>query len=305
MKKRLIGVPLLLVILAAILTGCAWLYPNPVANFTVTPSSGVAPLKVSFDASASETSGGDITTYSWDFGDGTTGEGKIISHTYQTAGNYNVTLTITAEWGFGIKKTDQAEKVVVVAENKKPYASFTVAPSSGVAPLAVNCNATASYDPDGEITQYDWQFGDGTIGKGVTVSHLFANPGVYTITLTVTDDKGAHTSATQQVMVFRPLRRPVAKIRASLLQRWPTWTVRFDGTGSYDPDGGSIISYQWDIAGMGFTTPIVTIDFWAPGTYPVSLTVVDDDGQSSTTNGTIGISSALPKEKAITLTWNK
>lgn len=305
MKKKLIGGLLILIFLAVALSGCTWLYPEPIASFTVTPANGVAPLKVSFDASGSEASGGTITAYNWNFGDGTSGEGKRITHTYQTAGNFTVSLTITAEWSFGVKKTDRIEKIVVVAKNKKPYASFTVTPSSGVAPLAVNCNASASYDQDGTIESYDWQFGDGTIGQGITVSHLYSNPGAYTITLTVTDDKGAHTSTTQQVMVFRPLRRPVARVRATLLKRWPTWTVRFDGTGSYDPDGGPIVSYQWDIAGMGFTTPIVTIDFWAPGTYPVSLTVIDDDGQSSTTSGTVGISSALPQNKALTLIWKK
>src|SRR5690606_3997177 len=71
--------------------------PNqaPVASFVADPSSGVAPLEVSFDASGSEDPDGEIVSYEWDFGDGNSGEGAVVSHTFEEPGSYEVTLTVT------------------------------------------------------------------------------------------------------------------------------------------------------------------------------------------------------------------
>jgi len=69
----------------------------PVASFTATPDNGAAPLQVAFDASASydPDQGGSIVSYAWDFGDGNSGSGATVSHTYQLAGTYTATLTVT------------------------------------------------------------------------------------------------------------------------------------------------------------------------------------------------------------------
>lgn len=67
----------------------------PVASFTATPTSGASPLAVSFNASASNDSDGNLVGYSWAFGDGTTGSGVNVTHTYTTAGNYTASLTVT------------------------------------------------------------------------------------------------------------------------------------------------------------------------------------------------------------------
>lgn len=75
--------------------------------------------------------------------------------------------------------------------NAPPVAAFTADQDRGTAPLTVSFDASASTDPDGSIASYMWSFGDGTTGSGADVEHVYQTPGLYTATLTVTDDRGA------------------------------------------------------------------------------------------------------------------
>jgi PKD repeat protein len=85
--------------------------------------------------------------------------------------------------------------------NQAPIASFTMSPTQGNAPLTVILNANSSFDPDGIITAYQWSSSDGQTANGKNVQLIFHNPGTYTITLTVTDDKGATAQITKTVIV--------------------------------------------------------------------------------------------------------
>jgi PKD repeat protein len=87
--------------------------PNqpPIATFTSSPTSGTAPLRVTFDASSSSDPDGYITSYSWTFGDGSTGSGVIANHTYTSGGTYTATLTVIDDDG---KPTTSAEATIVV-----------------------------------------------------------------------------------------------------------------------------------------------------------------------------------------------
>ena len=85
-----------------------------------------------------------------------------------------------------------------------PKANFSLNTTSGTAPLTVSCNASASSDRDGSIVAYDWNFGDGTTGAGVTASHTYQNPGQFTVTLTVTDNSDLTDSTTHTVTVEPP-----------------------------------------------------------------------------------------------------
>jgi hypothetical protein len=80
--------------------------------------------------------------------------------------------------------------------NDPPVAVFTATPSEGSAPLSVAFDASDSYDPDGFVRSYRWSFGDGTSGSGMYVTHLFAQPGTYTVQLTVEDRRQVSTTAT-------------------------------------------------------------------------------------------------------------
>ena len=86
-------------------------------------------------------------------------------------------------------------------QNSPPVVSFTCNPPSGGAPLSVSFNASGSYDSDGSIVSYQWTFGDGDHGAGVTVNHVFSSPGIYTVELIVRDDKGATSRANAEIFV--------------------------------------------------------------------------------------------------------
>jgi len=112
MKARVTGATLVLgMVLLVLLTGCGDL--SPIASFTCTPSSGAAPLRVSFDASSSYDPDGSITAYEWNFGDGGTGTGEMTSHTYQTAGTYTALLKVTNNDGV----SDSADTSIEATES--------------------------------------------------------------------------------------------------------------------------------------------------------------------------------------------
>ncbi|HUK89930.1 MAG TPA: PKD domain-containing protein, partial [Blastocatellia bacterium] len=91
----------------------------PVAAAKASPSSGLAPLVVSFDGTGSSDPAGGITTYAWSFGDGTTGSGPTVSHTYTKGGSYTATLTVTDT--FGLQASASATCTVTTTPS---YAGF-------------------------------------------------------------------------------------------------------------------------------------------------------------------------------------
>jgi len=170
----------------------------PSAKATATPASGQVPFTVQFDGSGSTDPDGTITSYTWNFGDGTTGTGAKVSHTYTTVGTYKVILTVTDD------KSAQATATVTIVTNppnQAPKATANATPTTGAAPLTVNFDASASSDPDGTVTAYAWNFGDGTTGSGAKVSHTYTKAGTYSAKLTVTDDKGATSTTTINITV--------------------------------------------------------------------------------------------------------
>ncbi len=170
---------------------------SPIASFTHTPEAGKPPLKVSFDAGASSDSDGTIVGYSWDFGDGAFGNGMKTNHTYTQKGVYTVTLTVVDNDGL----SGTAQGYVYVSEPPVPI--FTMTPPMGVAPITIQFDASASYDPDGEIVKYRWDFGDGTYGKGEKTSHNYDVAGDYIVTLEVVDDYGISETTSKDLKILR------------------------------------------------------------------------------------------------------
>ncbi len=179
---------------------------NPIALFTASPDSGNTPLAVTFDASSSSDPDGIIGTYAWNFGDSSSSFGKIVTHTYQNTGTYTATLKAYDNLGASstvYKSITVSAPSAVNITNQNPIASFTASPTSGFAPLTVSLDASSSFDPDGTITSYNWDFNvSGVTATGKTTSITYSNvPNIYNITLTVTDNSGATSKAVKQINV--------------------------------------------------------------------------------------------------------
>jgi len=104
---------------------------------------------------------------------------------------------------------------VAEPRNLPPVASFTMAPSSGAAPLTVQFDGSASSDDGGSLAGYSWNFGDGSApDSGAVISHTFQSDGTYTVTLRVTDNTGATASTTRQVSVAQTATTTLTKVAA-------------------------------------------------------------------------------------------
>ncbi|MEM3342641.1 MAG: PKD domain-containing protein [Thermoplasmata archaeon] len=168
--------------------------------------------------------------------------------------------------------------------NRPPVANFTADITNGTAPLAVSFTST-SYDPDGIIVSYFWNFGDGNSSTLQKPNHTFTTPGNYTVKLTVIDNNGANSTAN---LTVRVLALPLASFTTNTTTGAAPLAVRFTSN-STDPDG-SIVSYQWYF-GDGNTSTVQnpTHTYLTPGNYPVSLTVEDQSGLNASTSMVIEV----------------
>lgn len=161
------------------------------------PYAGTEDIAITFDGSGSSDPDGDTITYSWDFDDGNTGTGVSPTHTYTAGGTYTVTLVVND----GKVNSDPSITTAEIAEvNDLPVADAGP-DQSALVDETVTFDGSASYDPDGSITSYDWNFGDGTTGSGITTTHAYSVAGTYTVSLTVTDNGGLTATDTAIVTV--------------------------------------------------------------------------------------------------------
>ncbi len=170
----------------------------PNASFNVSNLNPQVGNSVQFDASPSFDPDGNITRYRWSFGDGASATNRTVRHTYRSSGSYNVTLTVTDDRG----ATSSTSRTINVQQpsNQAPTASFSVSPSNPNTGETVRFTSNSS-DPDGFIRQERWSFGDGAQASGSRAFHTYSSAGTYTVTLRVTDNRGATTTTSQRIQV--------------------------------------------------------------------------------------------------------
>ncbi len=263
--------------------------PEPVvAVLAASATNAVAPTGITFDASAS-TGEGELQ-FSWDFGvEGATASGPEVSYEYQLAGEYTVTLTVTDSTA----ATATASQTVTI--NPPLQAVITADAVSGTVPLTVNFSGVDSTGV-GDL-QFEWDLGvDGATASGAEVSYEYGQVGTYSVTLTVTDETGAESVATEQITVDPVL---LAVIRHGEISRYAPVTVTFDATGS---TGIGPLTFEWD---FGDGTPVSpdtepAHEFTAGGTYTVALTVTDVHGATDTAEAELFIRPPAPVDAVIT-----
>ena len=245
-------------------------------------------LSCNFDAVESSDPDGSIAAYQWDFGDGNDSSGLVVEHRFARAGKFNVALTVEDDEG----ATDTYVAAVSVTQpNQEPSAKFSTACVENRCSL----NGSGSNDADGVIENWSWDFGDGTLKTGQTVSHEYQASGSFTITLTVEDDEGATDEASHGVDVQMPNAKPVAAFSYNCNMH----DCSFEASGSNDSDG-EITGYHWDFGdGASGTGHSVEHSYGESGRFTVSLTVHDDGGKFDITEHTVQVDgvNAAPKAR--------
>ena len=249
---------------------------SPIAIINTIPdtSTGTAPFEVVFDASLSYDIGRGIASYEWDFGDENTVTGITENHTYDSPGIYNVTLTVTDFYGHEGYDT----VVITVNEPGAPTAIINTTPPSpptGIAPFEVYFDAYESTS-ESEIVSYEWEFGDGDTGTGVTLNHTYSNVGTYTVVLTVTDSNDKKGYDYVEVTVTKEPNAVITTVPDPPTGVAP-FIVYFDAYESTSESG--IISYEWDFGDGSDTGDGITVNhtYNTAGTYIVYLTITDSN----------------------------
>jgi PKD repeat protein len=291
--------------------------PNVAPTASFTADGNLQPMSdIVFDASqstdpdavsAANPNGlcGASCTYSWEFGDGSSGSGVFVRHQYRSAGTFQIRLTVTDARG----ASGTVARPVQIGAGTPPTAQFTFSPTNPALSQDIFFNGGLSTAATGRrIVSWDWDFGSGRTASGITTTKRYDTPGSYIVTLKVEDDAGSTAQATQTVTVANAAGPgaggvPTASFTFSPTSPSVSQTVFFNAAGSTSPSGTTITSYAWDFGdgttGAGASTPH---SFTTPGTYVVRLTIANSAGQTATTTQNVTVASAGSGSLAARLT---
>jgi PKD repeat protein len=192
-------------------------------------------------------------------------------------------LTVTDSTG--LQDTDTAQ-VEVLAE---PEAEFEISDTTPSVGEPVTFDGSTTVNPDTTISEYRWDFGDGETARGEIVQHEYESIGNYQVRLSVLDSAGSTSTINRTIEVTAV---PEAGFAYEPTQPMQGQTVRFDASRSTDLDD-DIESYAWDFGdGSMSQGSAVTHKFDRYGEYPVTLTVEDSVGNTSTTTRSVQVLAA-------------
>jgi PKD repeat protein len=196
MHRAMVGI-ITLLLFFGLFSGCIFPAENrpPVPYLAASATFIDVGEEVIFSGNESVDKDGEIKRYFWDFGDGTNTTGKYVTHEYEEGGNYTVVLIVTDDGG------KKAVQTITVHVNELPDPYFEpILPAYIHEPVFFYAND--SFDYDGFITDYFWDFGDGTNGTGMVTSHIFQEKKTFRVTLTVTDNDGAKAAFPLEVEII-------------------------------------------------------------------------------------------------------
>lgn len=267
---------------------------NPVADFSASATTGLAPLTVQF-TDLSQPGSLPITGWLWSFGDGTTSTLQNPSHTYTAAGAYTVSLQVSAAQG---SNTLQRVGYIVLHHPVEPTADFSLDNPVGYAPMTVQFT-DESHPGTAAITEWAWTFGDGGTSSDANPGHTYTTPGVYTVGLTVRTAYGEDTvtrAASVQVQQPQP---PTADFSSQRVGLNPPIVAFTDlSTAGTSP----ITSRLWTFGDGATSTLAAPVHTYAAfGTYEVSLTVTTAHGSDTETRQVV-VESSVPPTAAFSAT---
>ena len=275
----------------------------PVASFTSTPSSAPTGTAITFDGTASYDPDGTVVSYSWAFGDGATGTGSVVTHSYSLAKTYTVTLTVTDNGGVTGSTTSQ-----VTIGDKPPVVSFTPSPTTANTGQTITLTIS-SYDPDGTIstTRVDWgdlitQLYSGAI---TSATHSYSSTGastskIFTIIVTATDNNASYTSVSSQVTINDRVPVPSFNPSSTSLSTGQNVTLTITAT---DPDGTiTALRVDWGDGNIDTLSGTATSDmhsYVSTGTstskmFTITVNATDNSGSTGISSSQVTVSDRLP-----------
>jgi len=229
-------------------------------GFSYSPANPVVGQDVQF----SNTSTGSITSYSWNFGDGSSSTLKDPVHKYSAAGNFTVTLTAT-----NAKGSKSKSQTIIVNQSISP--SFSYSPASPYAGQAVQFTDSSSGNP----TSWSWDFGDGSVSNLQSPTHAYSSAGTYTVTLTASN--GLETKTASKTINVKA----VIQADFTYSPTNPTAGTQIQFT---DKSTGSITSWSWQFGDGGTSSQKnPTKTYSTAGSYNVKLTISDGTTSNSMT----------------------
>jgi len=239
------------------------------ADFTVDDDTAVINQTIQFTDTS--TSNVNLISWQWDFGDGTTSTDQNPTHAYTANGQYTVSLVVIDS----SHAEDTKIKTNFITVANDPGANFTANFT------AQHVNTTVSFTDqstsNGTITSWQWNFGDGTTSTEQNPQHQYSSSGLYTVSLTVTDEYGSDTmTRNNYIAIDMP---PTAEFVSNIQSAYIHDNIQFtDQSTSY----GTITSWQWDF-GDGNTTTVQNpvYSYAATGNYTITLTVTDEFGSDT------------------------
>jgi PKD repeat protein len=268
-------------------------YINPTGSSPPTADAGAAILgrtleTLTFDGSGST---GNITTYIWDFGDGSSSTGSGTTHEYWEDGTYTASLLVVNS-----QQLAAADTVIVTVTNQAPM----VEP---IADIETDIGVThdllvLAYDADGYIASYLWDFDDGTTSTVRDPSHTWTSDGSHLVTVNVTDNDDAFTVITFHVNITNVVPQVDFTISGTF-EEGETLTV--DASPTVEP-GDDIITYEWDWETDDIydntTGPVSYISYDRPGFYNITLRVTDGEGAVNKTKKAFYLEDVAPRASA-------
>lgn len=201
---------------------------------------------------------------------------------------YSLTATKNGYTGNTVTFTIPVSKVVIVPSKTIIITPLNIAPVaqangpySGNVGAVISFSSSGSSDPDGSIASYGWSFGDGSSSTNANPTHAYTVQGIYTVTLTVTDNGGLTGTDTATCTVVSP-QAPIAAANGPYAAEVNS-AVTFSSSGSSDPDG-TIAEYRWDFGdGSPYSyeqnpTHVYTV----AANFTASLRVTDNNGLTHT-----------------------
>lgn len=179
---------------------------TPPSAVIVAPRFAQVGQSITLDGTSSTPgTGGEITAFAWDLGDGNVTAGQVVEYGYTAPGIYNVTLTVTDATGLSDDATVQirVDPAVATPVPDQPPVAVIAAPLQGVVgePVLFDASQSRSVNP---IVSYAWQFGDGSTANAVQVSKQYAVPGVFNVILTLEDSEGLTGSTNRLISIYGP-----------------------------------------------------------------------------------------------------